>query len=282
MIKAENNLNIKELTFKVHQEEKGFDPRKEIAEEDWENIGRAIVDADPIMGGNGDAHRFYGMAAKRKLLLPEKAKTFGASIMYKSHIRSKITDLTDKGHKGSLADFLYSANFVNPFLKGGDLPDSYLEEEKGLIKELCAGQVGIHMGGGILHMLSRIKLKSPGKEMRIPYPNQFVSMIKNLIQEERENNYHISGTAADFKIIFPNRIKELNIENADWKKMKNDLSFQRDRGDWYEFLDLATDMAILSADEIRFDEVGARLIFSDREKQFEGKSTPKMPEVRRF
>jgi hypothetical protein len=283
MIETKNKqLNIKDLLFAENRTDKKFDPRRDIAEEDWENIERTLVESDPITGSDSDTYRFYRLATMKKLIKPEKFVTLGSGIVYKNKIRMKIKDFHERGERGHFADLLFSANYVNPFFKGGDVPDKYLIDQIKDIKGIVADKKAINLGAGVLHMLSRIKLNSPKKELNLPNQNEFVAKIKDLIEYERESNYHISGTAADFKIVFPNRINELNIDTADWKKMKDDLSFQRVRGDWYEFLELATDMAILSADEIKFDEVGARLIFSDKEMQFEGKFTLKMPEVRKF
>ena len=92
----------------------------------------------------------------------------------------------------------------------------------------------------------------------------------------------VLNTAANLKIVFPDQIEQLNLNEEFWNHFKDEMSIWREESlYWSTFVETALNLAFLSASNIRSDESGIHLDFNPQDSQIDPE-TSLQPERRKF
>lgn len=88
--------------------------------------------------------------------------------------------------------------------------------------------------------------------------------------------------AADVKLLFPERVAELNIDKATWQRLRQRLNYFVTLGSYWDFFKIAYPMAILAAEVARITSKGEIELLMPKPKQDLQEKIPEMPVKRIF
>ncbi len=101
-------------------------------------------------------------------------------------------------------------------------------------------------------------------------------LVKN-----RQEWVRMAELGADLKVLYPERAQELDLTEAAWDDLRNELDRWRKEGHWDLFIKLSSNLAFLAASKITSDDTGIHIEFNTIPQQFNDNSI-QTPELRKF
>lgn len=133
--------------------------------------------------------------------------------------------------------------------------------------------------------LSDLTLENPEKKGFEFDPEEGISdddwmEMKQAFETLKEGDWEaVTDQAICLKIIFPNRVSELNLDEEASQGIKQKLKTERGR-DWWNFSGIAMRLKILAAKEVRITDNGLELVMPEK-KGFQKEEKPR-PERKKF
>lgn len=130
--------------------------------------------------------------------------------------------------------------------------------------------------------LSNLTIIDPEKTKHIRPPQKIWDLAKEEVKAFKESDLIIPLThfLASIKIIAPEKLNEVGLDENLWKRIKSSFDNVSDNGLSATSLKLLTSMSILGASEVKISKSGMHLNFDP--KQSISGNNPPQPEVRRF
>jgi hypothetical protein len=283
-------INIKELVVPFERPKKdAFNLRQELLKDDWVSIIDMLSTNDHIDTRDAVNLNFFFTAARIKMIDPSKLPDYVNEPKYSEAI---IEQLDKEWETGSYQYFMSLAGYARTLYP--DIPvSSYItkEREEKLIENVntTLESTKIFMGKDYTYtsVMEIASLKMIDPELMTKFED--LDWLKNHatgVTVKLLNTFNLAGSIEDFakmapvmKVLFPETSKDINITNEHWDKIKNKFDQMHTISPW-ALLSFASSLAMLSADEIKIDNKGTRLVFkSDKSLINDSKSAP---EIRKF
>ena len=269
---------MKEKSFEKikPKEEMMFDPEKEITEEEWGKM-KDVLEKDRK---EGKWQYFSIQARAMKILFPERTKELNlnqdAWQGMENEALEQLKSEFYREHKGYFASY-WAADMkilfpekTPKFMDEGSFQGTKDELER-LRKE--------HRWRVFSGLAARMKILFPERvgefgiseddwrEMKRGFEYVRKTTKKEAFRREEywENPekqvWHgdLTREAASMKILFPERVGELNLDKAAWQRMRKELEQYRKWGQWDDFAPDASRMKILAAKKVEVDKSGLKV-----------------------
>lgn len=262
-------LNIKELQTEMPENDPiFFDADKEITPDDWRKIR-----AESGFSESGQVGNFLNL----KILDPNIEFKLSDEWRIKMETMLKQKSTTNFGSQESVG-FLGSLKMLK--IKLNLDPDIIDKATNAGIK-----QVKLAKSKALNHKWNFWNFAYDAENLKLLKPDFDLGINEQVIQETEKELEEQRKHDLEKCFEFAARIKLLNIpldphlSPEEWQQMKIKLHDYKANNDWYGFVKLAKDLKILSAQEIKIDDNGLKLVMPERQRDV---TAPKIPESKKF
>lgn len=283
-------LNVKDIVLEnpENKNESFFDPRRDITKDDKEKIS-GMVRWFTRPDASGETLRF--------------ATTLMGQINLLKYVNQNVT-LTEHDW-GKIADTLVNQPVFTDMSEDTLFHStaSYIHQAWSLyvLDSSKAKQIQERIGFTNEQLLNSAKTSAIGYLdhiylYKMSFPNQGFAIDKELLEPAitragtLEKSYAQSGDdqvlksyighLARLKLVSPEVFEAVKVNNAHLHKARSLLESARLQNKYDEFLDLAFDLTVLSAKEIKMTPQGLQVIMPEEDKKFDDKT--QTPEIRKF
>jgi len=261
-----NALNIKDLIIETPQREQDFlfDPERDLTKEDWERMkGKLSEDC-------GQDELF--LLSEYMALFPEWKDELGIEGLYPEIKKRFEEDWANKNVPfivcmAALIKRIFPGegeriHFNDPFWEDIRNYDWNKDDSTKLASFLCQ------------------------KYMKVIFPSfdldhEVEQGAKNDVTlAEKDEDWEMFAEQAALLKLF-SKLGRRDVSRKAWDGMKNALARFRDDGEIESFVNLASNMKILAAEEVRATDKGFEIIMQEKKKEFHPPA-PSLPEVKNF
>ncbi len=270
----ERQVNIKDLGLfepRVERPKSFFDPSTDISSEEWEMISNRIREREASLS-QGVVKINPAFLWHLGISAPEKIKkSINENLVWNAVKVFRATEYSDATLKALFPEKAKQENLVRD-----------LDWE--LIKDKFDQEVGFDK----IFISANVKILSPERQIDFEITDEVFQSQKTAIEElEGSRAYRSLAIKLIYlKIASAERYSELGLDDERFGKIWTGLNKLLDkyRGNPNEieaFFEIASFMAILSADEIQITDNGVKLIFPEQAESFNNQHNP-TPNIRRF
>ena len=254
------------------EEEKMFNPDKDITDEDWKLMEQKLKD----FRKEKDVESFASLASDMKIISSEKFSEKNITVQDWNKMQQTMTDFARRIVEGKywweihLSQNLFrqmaSMKIINPE-KFDETRRSHLPEiewsrtiERGLshCREYQAWEDFAEMASNLKIIWPTTLTAFPVDMKKWITEDDKQKMINDKLEYcHKENKWgRFSSLAAKLRILYPEKFSELNVNETAWRGMRNSLKqCRKDEQKWrWSIGKLAADMKILAAEKVEVDE----------------------------
>ncbi len=147
------------------------------------------------------------------------------------------------------------------------------------VRSLIKNDIDVNWGGYLPERLAAYKRLFPSLEEPDIFSSNEDYLINGFSEVGNENFESKAAIAANLRVIFPHRIKDLKLPPNFWEEARKELA-KLEQLSWPRYTILALNLHILAAKEVKITEDGMELVMP--EKSYQEEQPPPLPEAKRF
>jgi hypothetical protein len=267
----DNRIDIKQLNIEQPSEkpEPAFLPERDITSEQVEFALKSLRDLS-IQGFTAD--NIAGVGGSTALMFPELKEEIRTNLV-KEKISRRLRELLSKVNQDQpsnnypvTGEMLRILANCRAFMEAAD--SSFITQSstaQTYAKKLIENS--LRFGDWGIHLTSWAQTRLVWSRELSPMATWDQQGLKDLVLQhlkDTQDSFNFARNAANLRIVAPEKFSEIQLNKDMWQYMRQTLRGKWSSGqsnDARDFMEMAKNMTILSAQEISIDNTGLRLVF---------------------
>ena len=255
--KDTGDLKLSDLTLEMGEspDELKFDPRTEVSDSDWQGMKEKLEER---WSSGLDV---YNMPAQMRIL----DDAADIQVANWDRVKKILDDYRRSEDWDDLASVASSMKQVWPdrIRELGIDDEAWNGMKRVLIEHRDASFGGLAQGDwpAFVWLAADMKILRPDSEDELVSDIAWERIKNNLKEYCEDNNWNSFADMVSWvRILKPDQVKELEVDDDAWQGMRDALEEYRKDNDWRGFADLASSMTIIAAERVEMTDTGLNVV----------------------